>query len=117
MSYVGTAFIIVGFLLIIFSFALGYGMYNSLRQLQITQQTPQINGSNLNSSFNQLATNISLSINNPIYYIIEIIILFLFASIGYKIADLGIRTNSISNKDYSSEKIEKSNKNIKNKQE
>ena len=95
MSYKGDVFIIIGVLLIILSFILGYGMYTSLHQAQITQQTPQINGNNITNSFNQFASSLSYSINGPIYYAIEIILLFLFASIGYKIADLGIRLNSV----------------------
>ncbi|MEM0201172.1 MAG: hypothetical protein QXD23_02090 [Candidatus Micrarchaeaceae archaeon] len=95
MSYKGDVLIVIGVLIIVITFILGYGLYNSTKQMQLLQSSVAISGNNITNSFNQLATNISTSLNGPFYIIIDIIILFLFASIGYKIADLGIRINSI----------------------
>ncbi len=95
MAYKGDILIVLGVLLIVIAFFMGYGLYNSASKSSLLQTSNKISGNNITNSFNTLATNISNVLSGPIYEIIQIIILFLFASIGYKIADLGIRLNSV----------------------
>lgn len=95
MAYKGDILIVLGVLLIVIAFVLGYNLYNSASASSLFQTSNKISGNNITNSFNTLATNISNVLSGPIYEIIQIIILFLFASIGYKIADLGIRLNSL----------------------
>ena len=95
MSYKGDVLIVIGVLIIVITFILGYGLYTSTNQAKLLQPSGNISSNNITNSFNELATNISTNLNGPIYTIVDVIILFLFASIGYKIADLGIRINAI----------------------
>jgi hypothetical protein len=95
MGYKGDVLIVLGVLLIVVAFFMGYGLYNSASNYSLLQSSNKISGNNITNSFNSLANDISTVLTGPTYEVIQIIILFLFASIGYKIADLGIRLNSI----------------------
>ncbi|MGC8479879.1 MAG: hypothetical protein ACP5M9_04435 [Candidatus Micrarchaeia archaeon] len=98
MSYKGDVLIVLGVILIVITFIMGYSLYNSAKQIQLTQQN-NISGNNITESFNQFVNNLNYTLTGPISDAIQIIILFLFGSIGYKIADLGIRINSLDDKE------------------
>ncbi|MGC8538896.1 MAG: hypothetical protein ACP5MK_03450 [Candidatus Micrarchaeia archaeon] len=98
MSYFGYALITIGILVILFTFYLGYSMYNSIGySLQAQPRATSQSNASINSTISSISNSIN-SVTSQVssmgYIVIQILLLFLFASIGYKIADLGIKTNS-----------------------
>ena len=88
----------IGVLIILFTLYMGYGLYGTI----ITQANAPIASSSASSgSLNQ---SISSAINSAIgshlpssgvfLLLLDIILLFLFANIGYKIAILGVHMNA-----------------------
>ena len=87
----------IGVLIILFTLYMGYGLYGTI----ITQANAPIASSSASSgSLNQ---SISSAINSAIgshlpssgvFLLLDIILLFLFANIGYKIAILGVHMNA-----------------------
>ena len=87
----------IGVLIILFTLYIGYGLYDTI----ITQANAPIASSSASSgSLNQ---SISSAINSAIgshlpssgvFLLLDIILLFLFANIGYKIAILGVHMNA-----------------------
>lgn len=87
-NYLGYSLVLLGILIIIFAFILGYGLYLSLPS---SQSTYQINATGINDSVKSALENINNNVNTNLSYSIKIILFFFFASVGYKIADLGIK--------------------------
>jgi len=93
MSYKGDVFIAVGVIVILAALYLGYSLYTSVQSNNTLQTQTQAGAGSINSSFSSLSNNISNTIRVNAYYLIEIVVLFLFASIGYKIALIGMTIN------------------------
>ncbi|MCL5008601.1 MAG: YdgA family protein [Candidatus Marsarchaeota archaeon] len=92
MSYKGDVLIIVGVAIILLALYLGYTVYTDVQAANALQPQQQ-QSANINASISALTSNASSSIRTSSYYIIEVLILFLFASIGYKISLIGTKIN------------------------
>ncbi len=104
-KYLGYALIIAGIAVIISAFGMGYSIYANAGQMASYYSTVAGAGgssSQGNNNISSVANMISSSISgtaNGIYSVIgsaaymgiEITVLFLFASIGYKLTELGIK--------------------------
>jgi hypothetical protein len=90
--YIGYALLAVGLLMLIFTFLLGYGVYQNVTAASMFPNANQkVSGSNLSAVVGSAIQNATAPLDSSIYTIISIVVLFLFASIGYKMAMLGIR--------------------------
>ncbi len=88
-SYASSALIISGILIIVFALFLGYGLYQAQQNIsKLPSQTSQ--SASINSSISNLTTDLGTTLNNNMGTFIRLIILYLFANIGYKLASLGI---------------------------
>ncbi|MDE1761808.1 MAG: hypothetical protein KGH59_00295 [Candidatus Micrarchaeota archaeon] len=102
MGYVGYALIAIGIALLLFAFLLGYGLYISFGNSassylpQQTSTTPNslasLNAS-VSGAIGAFTQNTYSLVRSDIYMGLEIAVLFLFASIGYKISLLGVKMN------------------------
>ncbi len=92
MLYRGDVLIAVGVALILITLCIGYVLYTNVEQANALQQKQQ-NTQSLNASVGYLSSGITNIVKTSAYYIVEVIILFLFASIGYKIASIGMEVN------------------------
>jgi tellurite resistance protein TehA-like permease len=95
MSIFGDALIIVGIGMLLFSFFVGYLIYTDITQnpgnyVWSTNPNPS---SPINASVSDLINNLSLTVDSESLIAVRVVILFLFASVGYKIAELGMRAN------------------------
>ncbi len=94
-SYLGYALIGVGIAIILLALLLGYGVYSSangdLNSLALIGTGS--GSSTVNGSISALTANLQSTATVGTYTAIEVIVLFLFASIGYKIAYLGVQMN------------------------
>ncbi|MGC8648720.1 MAG: hypothetical protein ACP5UN_00665 [Candidatus Micrarchaeia archaeon] len=109
----GYALIIVGLIIIIFVFATGYSLYqNTISAVNFIQPSVGLNGSigvKVNStlaSLNSIGPEFRYIGENGMYLFISVLLLFLFAGIGYKIAFIGVQmlkteTTYLTNKDRS----------------
>ena len=96
MEYEGNMFLIIGILIIFATLYIGYNLYENIQLNNIIEQTSPTSTSStstINSTLNNMNLNINETIKTSTNYLIEIMLLFLFASIGYKIAYLGITIN------------------------
>ncbi|MCL5423982.1 MAG: hypothetical protein M1385_02765 [Candidatus Marsarchaeota archaeon] len=90
----GYILLLIGIAILVFVFYIAYNMFTFLYALAQTPASPvslgNVSATNLPSA---IATNVvnSLPPKNLIYYIISIMLLFLFASIGFKFSELGIK--------------------------
>ncbi len=91
MSYKGDAFVVVGVAVILISMLLGYGLYTNAQRNSALGSQLQGSGSNISASVSSLSTGLNNTVSTSAYYIIEVLVLFLFANIGYKIALIGIK--------------------------
>ncbi|MGC8571718.1 MAG: hypothetical protein ACP5RI_00830 [Candidatus Micrarchaeia archaeon] len=113
MDYKGNILLIVGIIIILATLYEGYELYESIQLNNMIFQTtsPSVSSS---STVNATLTNLDLNINEVLRtssdYLIEIVILFLFASIGYKISYLGVTILLGKNKSKTSSKEEQTNK-------
>ncbi len=89
-AYVGYALLGIGIVLLAITFLLGYGIYQNETTQSIFQSTPTVSGSNLTAVVGNTLANYLSPLSSSIYTIIAIIVLFLFATIGYKLALLGV---------------------------
>lgn len=88
-SHASSAMIISGILIIVFALFLGYGLYQAQQSpSKVPLQNSQ--SASINSSISSLTTDLGTTLNNNMGTFIRLIILYLFANIGYKIAYLGI---------------------------
>ncbi len=89
--YFGYILLAVGLLLLAFTFLLGYGLYQTFISSSFSYTGQKVSGDNLTAVVGSALGSIASNANSNLYSVISIILLFLFASIGYKIAFLGIR--------------------------
>ncbi len=90
-AYLGYALIAVGLALLAFTFLLGYGLYQNFTAGSLTYSVQKVTGNNLTAVVGSALGSIASNANSNMYSAISIVVLFLFASIGYKIAFLGIK--------------------------
>jgi len=89
--YIGYGLLGLGLLMLVLTFLMGYGVYqNAQAASMITQTGQKVSGDNLTAVVGSVLQNAASPIDSSIYTIISIVVLFLFASIGYKIALLGV---------------------------
>jgi hypothetical protein len=97
-SYMGYVLIGVGVVIILMTLVLGYGVYigasNNINDLSLAGPTQN---SNINGSISTLTNGIQVTATTGTYTLIEVAVLFLFASIGYKVSYLGIQMNNGTN--------------------
>jgi hypothetical protein len=98
----GYLLLFLGVVILLFTFYLGYRIYVSATAIHPPSASPQINypsvgsGSNASSIIGPIITgaiqSVTSSLNLSAYanFFIEIIVLYLFANVGYKIAKLGV---------------------------
>lgn len=89
--YLGYALLAVGLIMLVFTFLLGYGIYQTAIAGGLTTPTVNISGNNITAVVGSALQSVTLPLNSTIYIAISIAVLFLFASIGYKIAMIGIK--------------------------
>jgi len=92
----GNALIVAGIVVLLVVLYLGYSFYNSVSSMQFTTSVATTSGSgssSVSSAVNALVNGLLSNTNSYFIVIIKIILLFLFASIGYKFAALGINEN------------------------
>lgn len=95
--YVGYALLAVGLLMLVFTFLLGYGIYQNATSASMIATTNQkVTGNNITAVVGSILQNATSPLDSSIYTVISIVVLFLFASIGYKIAILGINMLNVS---------------------
>lgn len=92
MTNLGNALIVAGVAVILISLFLAYSLYQSLPNLAPVPFTTNANVT-ASSAAGALVNNISATVAQESYIILKIIIFFLVASIGYKLAHLGIDAN------------------------
>ncbi len=89
-------FLVVGVGIILFSFLTAYGLYQQLgtNQQQITTPTFTASNGTLNESISSAVSSLTTTMSNIIKADtnigLEIVIMFLFVNIGYKLASIGI---------------------------
>ncbi len=91
---IGYALLLVGILILVFDLVIGYNAYTALSGNLPVMMPQQGTQSNLNStikSLGDLVPTLSLLGTSDTALLISVVLLFLFASIGYKIAVIGIR--------------------------
>ena len=89
-AYLGYALLGIGIAILVITLLLGYGIYQNETTQSIFQSTSAVSGSNLTAVVGNTLANYLSPLNSSIYTIIAIIVLFLFATIGYKLALLGV---------------------------
>ena len=103
MGYAGYALIALGIVVLLFTLTLGYALYisfgNSASSYLPQQAATAPNGiGSLNASVSgaigAFTQNTYSLVRSDIYMGLEIAVLFLFASIGYKISLLGVKMSS-----------------------
>ncbi len=98
----GNILMVVGILIILFSLYLGYGLYESVISKAYSPVQQQGQGSGINatlSNINSSLGTLTLNVSTFIYFGVAVLLLFLFASIGYKIVDLGIKMVHLSDEE------------------
>lgn len=90
----GYVLLLIGIAILGFVFYIAYNMFTFVYALAQAPSSPvsigNVSATNLPSAIATSALN-SLPSRNLIYYIISIMLLFLFASIGFKFSELGIK--------------------------
>lgn len=90
-AYVGYALLVTGIAILMLTMLVGYGQYQTVVSGGNSYQQQKVSGGNITQVVGSALGNISSSANSSIYMIISVILLFLFANIGYKISFLGIK--------------------------
>ncbi|MGC8675999.1 MAG: hypothetical protein ACP5T3_00585 [Candidatus Micrarchaeia archaeon] len=96
MSVLGNSLVVVGILLLAATFYLGYEFYVSISVSQFASaQTAPSGASNgsIGGAIGGLVSGLVSSSDSFAVLIIKVILLFLFANIGYKFAALGVSQN------------------------
>ena len=89
-SILGYALIALGIIVLLVTFLMGYGLYENLSTQNYIPATGS-SGSNITSSISTLTGSLGTTAKETSIIFLQIVILFLFASIGYKITYLGIK--------------------------
>ena len=84
----GYTLIALGIILLLVTFFIGYGLYASLDS---EGYIPLPNAPSINGSISALTNTLANTAKETGFIFLQIFILFLFASIGYKFADLGVK--------------------------
>jgi hypothetical protein len=102
--YLGYALLAVGLIMLVFTFLLGYGIYQNAISGGMTPSTGNISGNNITAVVGSALQSVTSPLNSTIYIAISIAILFLFANIGYKMAMIGIKILDSNGKEEKREK-------------
>ncbi|MGC8662208.1 MAG: hypothetical protein ACP5RT_00255 [Candidatus Micrarchaeia archaeon] len=76
-------------MILLITFAMGYGLY---KNMELQNYTPAAGGTNITSAISSLTKNLSENAMESSMIFMQILILFLFANIGYKFTYLGIKS-------------------------
>ncbi len=92
-NYLAYALIAVGIILLAVTFLIGYGLYMDLNSQfsAYAPATPSPQNSSIASSISSLTSGLGSTAKTSSFIMLQIIILFLFASIGYKVAYIGVK--------------------------
>jgi len=90
MGVLGYSLVAIGIALLAFTFFLGYGLYVSFGSSSTSYVAPTQSNVSVSGAVASLTNSVNQSIRNSVYMLLEIVVLFLFASIGYKIAYIGV---------------------------
>jgi uncharacterized BrkB/YihY/UPF0761 family membrane protein len=90
-EYLGYSLIAIGIIMLLFTFLLGYGIYQNINNGSLQIQHSNVAGSNVTALVGSTLQSLTSGANSSLSTIIEIIVLFLFANIGYKMATLGMK--------------------------
>ncbi len=93
MAYLGYILISLGILIILFTFLIGYGLYEQANSKANAPYSQPAQNATVGGILGPLTSDLSSTINTGTYLSVEVIVLFLFASIGYKIAMIGVQIN------------------------
>ncbi len=93
-QYLGYILIGLGIAIILLALVLGYGVYISASgNINSAALASPSRNSTINGSVSTLASNLQNTATVGTYTAIEIAVLFLIASIGYKLSYLGLQMN------------------------
>jgi hypothetical protein len=90
-EYLGYVLIAIGITLFVFTFVLGYNVYLGQASSSQAGSAPSVSGGSINETLKSGMQGIVSSLNSAIYETLSVMVLFLFASIAYKLTDLGIK--------------------------
>ncbi len=90
-AYVGYALLGVGIAILMLTLLIGYGQYQTVESGGNSYQQQKVSGGNITAVVGSALGNISSSANSSMYMIISVVLLFLFANVGYKVSFLGIK--------------------------
>jgi hypothetical protein len=94
MPALGYALIVAGILILSLTFVLGYVIYvNASQASGLNPITSGPTGS-INSTVSNLANSLSSTLTAESIILVKVVLLFLFANIGYKFVALGIKANA-----------------------
>ena len=93
MAYLGYILISLGILIILFTLLMGYGLYEQANSKANAPYYQPMQNATAGGILGPLTSDLSSTINTGTYLSVEVIVLFLFASIGYKIAIIGVQIN------------------------
>lgn len=96
-SITGYALLAIGLALLLFTFLLAYALYQSINSNGSNYNAPRPSGSNVTEVLASGLQNMEVTAGSSVYTVLSIVVLFLFANIGYKISTIGIdliNTNS-----------------------
>lgn len=82
---------VVGIILLAATLFLGYDIYSNPPAAPVS--APMGNATTINEALNGMVGNITTSLSSEAAVFVRVIILFLFASVGYKFVSLGISAN------------------------
>lgn len=90
MAVLGDSLMAIGIVLLAATLFLGYGIYSNP---STPASMPVGNATTVNGALNSIIGNMTLALSSETAVFIRIILLFLFASVGYKFVSLGISAN------------------------
>ncbi len=93
MSASGNALIVAGILVLAGVIYIGYTLYLGINSVSLTVLPNLPANESVSKSVNALVSGLLSSSNSFLLVFLKVIILFLFAGIGYKLAALGISQN------------------------
>ncbi|MEM0074457.1 MAG: hypothetical protein QW091_00760 [Candidatus Micrarchaeaceae archaeon] len=99
MSILGNSMIIIGIVILVATLYLAYKFYISIAQATgVPLGIPTTNSSiaSISTSINGLVSGLLSSSDSLVVFIVKILVLFLFANVGYKFVSLGISQNKAS---------------------
>jgi uncharacterized membrane protein len=94
MSILGDALIIAGILILSLTFVLGYVIYVNASQASGPNSVTSGPTNSINSTVSNLANGLSSTLAAESIILVKVVLLFLFANLGYKFVVLGIKANA-----------------------